>query len=306
MKKILLSSTILLALLTFNSCEKKETDTETDSAVDNTIAEAEFTAILPSTSSKAVAQSGGGQLKLVSAYVGPLITVDKVNYLDNNFDPTGKWPRLMTICYDTLFEEASGKKTYKPDGIQGDDQKTRKGTLRCLVYKPWNGDDAFMKIYKNVVSNNPTTIPDLKGMDNYTVNGIKYEADEIKIEKETYYVNNIKVDKKRLKVVGGKCSTALWNIQWSTERTVNTENAGQPDEVITVSGTASGVSRLGLGYTTTITSPLVKYTDCAYIGKGTIEITPSGKEPRIIDYGDGTCDNKATLTIKGVKFSFNL
>jgi hypothetical protein len=37
-----------------------------------------------------------------------------------------------------------------------------------------------------------------------------------------------------------------------------------------------------------------------------MELTPEGKSKRIIDFGNGNCDNKATITIDGNKFQFDL
>jgi hypothetical protein len=46
-----------------------------------------------------------------------------------------------------------------------------------------------------------------------------------------------------------------------------------------------------------MTSALIVALNCRWIEKGTIEFKPGGKLTRMVDYGNGNCDNKATVTI---------
>lgn len=76
------------------------------------------------------------------------------------------------------------------------------------------------------------------------------------------------------------------------------------DDVYLISGTANGVSRKGKPYTVNITSPLRKQICCRWVVSGTLVISPTGLQNRIIDFGAGTCDNSATVTIAGNTFTF--
>ena len=69
------------------------------------------------------------------------------------------------------------------------------------------------------------------------------------------------------------------------------------DDVWRIEGTASGVSKEGVAWTANYPSALVKKGGCKWFSSGTVIVTPQGELPRKINYGDGTCDNKATLTI---------
>ena len=40
--------------------------------------------------------------------------------------------------------------------------------------------------------------------------------------------------------------------------------------------------------------------------QGVLEHTPAGKATRYIDYGNGVCDNKATVTINGNTYAITL
>jgi len=62
--------------------------------------------------------------------------------------------------------------------------------------------------------------------------------------------------------------------------------------------TCIGTSTSNVGYTLKVTSPIIKKADCKWIGQGKIELTKSGNTtPRVLDFGDGTCDSKATITV---------
>lgn len=65
---------------------------------------------------------------------------------------------------------------------------------------------------------------------------------------------------------------------------------------ITGSGTVTRVD--GSTCTATIKSPLILATACDWIKQGTVEIVPSsGGKTRTLDYGSGSCDAVATVTV---------
>ncbi len=68
------------------------------------------------------------------------------------------------------------------------------------------------------------------------------------------------------------------------------------DNVFEVSGSGSGVNRNGKAYTVEITTPLLKKRICPWVVSGAIELTVDGKTVSL-DYGNGTCDRKAMLTL---------
>lgn len=67
------------------------------------------------------------------------------------------------------------------------------------------------------------------------------------------------------------------------------------DNVFEITGSTSGVNRNGTPFTTTIEDPLVKKVGCPWIVSGIRVLTVNDKT-RTLDYGDGSCDNKATVT----------
>ncbi|MBL4655073.1 MAG: hypothetical protein JKY33_04550 [Bacteroidia bacterium] len=100
-------------------------------------------------------------------------------------------------------------------------------------------------------------------------------------------------------------------ILWSSTRT-NTWVEGDStlldicDDVYHISGTSNGTNRNGKSFSVDITKDLRKEICCKWLVSGTIEITPEGKNARTFDFGDGTCDDQATITIAGQSFDITM
>lgn len=77
------------------------------------------------------------------------------------------------------------------------------------------------------------------------------------------------------------------------------------DDVYLISGTGSGTDRNGIPYTLAITTPLRVEIGCRWVVSGVLEITPGSLAVRKVDYGDGTCDRKITVTVNGFTITFN-
>jgi len=69
------------------------------------------------------------------------------------------------------------------------------------------------------------------------------------------------------------------------------------DDVWRIEGSSSGTTREGIAWTASYPSALVKKASCKWFSSGSVLVTPTGGVPCTINFGDGTCDNKATLTI---------
>jgi hypothetical protein len=78
------------------------------------------------------------------------------------------------------------------------------------------------------------------------------------------------------------------------------------DDEYSITGSASGTNFEGTSFTVNITSPLIVKLDCRWITKGTFDLTPTGKLTRTFDYGNGSCDANATVTINGTVFPVTL
>jgi len=99
--------------------------------------------------------------------------------------------------------------------------------------------------------------------------------------------------------------TILWN---SNRQREWIEGEGQPwyKWVYLITGTASGTKANGVSYSVNITNPLKKKFNCEWLVSGTLEIQ-SAEHPQVtLDYGEGTCDATATVTILGQIYTITL
>lgn len=78
------------------------------------------------------------------------------------------------------------------------------------------------------------------------------------------------------------------------------------DDVYMITGTANGVTTDGTSYTVTITSALRVAVGCAWVESGTLNITEPNVPVITLDYGNGNCDNIATVTCAGYTFTINM
>jgi len=90
-------------------------------------------------------------------------------------------------------------------------------------------------------------------------------------------------------------------ISWNSDRTRTWIEGFQTprwmDDVYLIEGTSSVSSTNGRSVSRLITNPLRRELSCRHFVSGTVQITPAEAPQRILDYGDGTCDNIATVTI---------
>jgi hypothetical protein len=85
--------------------------------------------------------------------------------------------------------------------------------------------------------------------------------------------------------------------------------------IVGITGNAQGTTASGENFTANVTGQLVRDMNCspnaAHPGhhpfiQGKLDFTPGTKATRYFDYGNGTCDDQATVTIKGVTYNITL
>ncbi|HEY1055737.1 MAG TPA: hypothetical protein VGE24_11395 [Emticicia sp.] len=92
----------------------------------------------------------------------------------------------------------------------------------------------------------------------------------------------------------------------STKKRVvdNKGTANKDDDESQTTGTTSAKSSDGTEFTATITKAVTVKLACkdsrGFPVSGTVEIKPFSGDTKIVDYGDGTCDLKYTVTVNGV------
>ncbi len=78
------------------------------------------------------------------------------------------------------------------------------------------------------------------------------------------------------------------------------------DDTYRMTGTTSGVSSDNKTYSATIETPLERTLNCQWIQKGVINFVVQDLPLIVLDYGAGTCEDTATVTISGLTYTIHM
>ena len=144
---------------------------------------------------------------------------------------------------------------------------------------------------------------------------------------DEYYVNDNKVDGSRVVTNMGlnENNKMYFDIQvngiiyltndegsfsWNSSRTRVWEEGQSTgrrfDDVYLISGSSQGINADGSTWEVEIINPLRKEISCRHIVSGTMEIRPEGDYVKLIDFGNGECDNLATVIVNGETYTITL
>jgi len=136
--------------------------------------------------------------------------------------------------------------------------------------------------------------------ENYSVSGFKVEGTITWTNTSTQ--NAVSWTRQ---VANGKLTNPLDGYYWNHEGTKTvTQTAGGDtplnllDDVYSVTGSHTVTNPAGKSRTVTVTEALEKKTVCYNISKGKVKVQ-GPNHFAIVDYGDGTCDRVATISIDG-------
>lgn len=163
---------------------------------------------------------------------------------------------------------------------------------------------SFTGLYRDSGSNHTITF------DNYYVNDYKVDGNIAVINNGHNTAGNLTFSvASALNIRDTSGNTLTYNGNHTREWVAGEQTAGLHawgDDVYSITGSSSGTSFNGTQFSSNITSAIIFALNCKWIEKGTIDFKPSGKLTRTIDFGNGDCDNKATVTIAGVSFDILL
>lgn len=259
---------LIISGIFMSSCKKEEADTDTQSAVDYAYLKLGYNTILPVTNNITVNEEGLDKTNTYTCASVTLIAGDTTN-----------WP----ASGDTLVYEVN----YGTTGCVDHDGRTKTGILTVSFYNDFKLSGGLVKI-------EPT---------NFKVDGFTYEGTMTLQNNGGYSYSKV--------VANGKCIASTWTVEYDGTTTLtwlsgyNTP-ADPTDDSYSYSETADCINRKGSAFTVGTTSAIVKDCNCKWISQGTVEITPAGLATRTIDFGTGTCDDDATLTINGKVFNFEM
>jgi hypothetical protein len=205
----------------------------------------------------------GGGLKSAPAVICKTITVERPD--DSTF-----WPRTVTIDYG--------------EGCIGPNGRTRMGKIIIVVNDRYVSENYYRTVtFENFY------------IDNYKIEGEKTVNNEGVNENGNIYFSVVLSGGKVISPEGKEISKEYNRIrEWVAGS--ETPRFRWDDEYM-ITGSATGVNRNQVAYTRTIVEPLHVTRDCRWVKSGTIEIEAEERENALLDYGDGTCDRFATVTV---------
>lgn len=265
---------LLTAGLLLSSCNKQKEALFDQSAYDNAVADAQFNDLDNMVSD--LMNSNSDQLRT---------TGEGISERTSRFRNCG----TVTINSET--------KTILVDfgtGTVCNDGKTRSGVIRITYTGRYMDPGSVI-----------TTTPE-----NYFVNNVKVEGTKVVTnitQPNQPTTHSVVVNNGKLTFPDNTTYT------WQTNR-VRVWQQGQGDlnpfnDVIQITGTASGVNKHGKSFTAEITTPLIIKTECwqQRIRKPVsgVYVVTSENAQKTVDFGDGTCNRTVTVTITNLgTFSF--
>lgn len=272
MKKTILLLSVITVV--FTACKKDKVDNQTTSSEDDGLAESLFGDV--KRVSEEAANDEGATTKVNPYSFGDsTVTITIVPA----WTDTATWPKILTIDFGST-------------NVVGSYGISRRGKLTITLSDRFRNSGSVLTIV-------PT---------NYYVNDYKLEGTKTLSNNGRNTSGNLSYS---VLVENGKVTFPTSEvITWHSERTAewiagegttlfSDGLAGICDDVYSVTGSGYGVNRKGVSYIMSITSPLRKEICWRWIVSGKIDLVPSGLATRSIDFGDGTRDAKAAVTVNG-------
>ncbi len=261
----LLALIMSITLVSFFACKKEENDTQISeedktSTSDYAKAETIFTEIWYTTLEQALSNPA------LNGIVGAVVE-DRNACPTVSVSPQGTFPKVLTLDYATgcvtpKGQSISGQIIATFSGLASQSGITISITLVNLQYK------------------------------GYTVSG-------------TYLVNCMGAGSYSGSISNGvvvnpEGGTTTYSGTFAVVQVEGASTKGlnqQADDVYNITLNVAGIDTNGKAYTAKTTSPVRKELDCAWVVSGAIEVKIGNTAKKTLDFGTGTCDDQATLTI---------
>lgn len=269
---IMAAAAFFVAALSFSSCKKETTDNELTSANNMALADESYNDV--DNIADEAATTGGVTYKTDDA--NSLLAGCAVVTRD-----TVSMPHVTTIDFG--------------NGCTGADGKLRTGKI--IVTHDGRYRDAGTTI----------TIT----FDNYTVNGNQVSGTRT-IHNDGVNSNghtSFSISVTGQIVLASGAGTITWTSTRTREWIAGENTPPRDDDQYSITGSATGTSANGDQFTATIQQPLIRNLapGCRrHFVQGIALIQRSGKPDRTLDFGNGSCDDQATVTVNGVSHIITL
>jgi hypothetical protein len=276
--RILLTSLLGLSIaaVMFTGCRKDEEDNDTSTAGDNAFAEAAFNDVTN------IADEAGFSGSVSSYRIGSsdaLLSACATVTFDS----------LNTADQDTLHINFGATNCTCNDG------RARRGEVLVYYSGHYRDSASTHTIAFNNYFVDDNQVLGTKTVTNNGHNAAGHLTYSISVNGQIVLANN-----------GG---TITWTSQRQREWTQGEGTLIWSDDIYSITGSASGTAANGHSFTVSITNPLIRNMSIGcrrHFVQGTFDFTPDNKPTRTVDFGTGTCDDIATVTINNHTYTIHL
>jgi hypothetical protein len=266
-----LGSMALLLTLAFTSCKKEDvkSDSDVQAAENNSMAESNY--------------NDAGSLVDMSYTAGTNMSFRETN-------EEGMLSSCVTVTVDTVSSPRVITLDFGASNCMCIDGRNRRGKIIATYTGKYRDAGTVVNISFDNYFVNDNQIKGTHKTTNMGYNAAQHLVHKVEVNGQIVKANN-----------GG---TITWV---STREREWVAGANTPinilDDTYSITGNASGTNADGTSYTINITQALVRKMNCFWFESGKLDVTPSGRLVRTLDYGTSGCDNKATVTIAGLTFN---
>jgi hypothetical protein len=276
--KIIFRSAFIFATaaVLFTSCRRDEEDNDTSASSDNALAEATYSDVTN------IADEAGRTGGLTNYRVG---------------DDAGILSACATVTFDSLntIDQDTITVNFGTTNCTGNDGRNRRGKIIIMYSGRYRDSASTHTVTFDNYFVNDNQVLGTKTITNLGHNSAGHLVYSIDVNGQIILANN-----------GG---TITWTSQRQREWISGEATISWADDMYSITGNASGTGASGNSYTANITSPLIRNMALGcrrHFVQGVVELTPSNKPMRTIDFGSGACDDIATVTINNNVYTIHL
>lgn len=178
----------------------------------------------------------------------------------------GSYPRTITIDFGDGCEGPNGRIRKGQIVVTVSDTMSNEGATRTVTFVDFYIDDAHIEGTKTLTNLGPNAD-----------GNVTFQRT---VEGQITFPNG---------------DVATWEADHFITQIAGADTPPSFDNVYEITGTSSGVNRHGKAYSTEILEPVIRKKSCPWRVAGVLSLTV-GDKTVTIDYGDGSCNNKAILT----------
>lgn len=259
---------LLIITVFIFGCKDNETKVNTQSAKDQSLAEVITMDVLEEVLT-----------------ITPIYIINGEYTADTNINIT-VFPLLIDSTYPKTITIDYG------NGIVGTDGKTRKGIIKIKINSGTVLKENLEIEFDNFISEGNTVYGSIDFIYSINTNNI--------------ISYNVSLNEAGLTFISAN-GTMKWYGSFLIKRASGENTPSIKDDIFKLSGSTSGIDFLGTSYSvSTEIDHTIDFNCNKIITAGTSKITPNGKEQHHLDYGSGTCDANATISLpSSISKNFN-